>query len=1466
MKKLKHIINWTIWSLLALYIFIIVLLHLPFVQSWIGQQVAGVLSSKIGTTVSVGRVDVGFLNRLIIDDVTINDQQNSEMIKAGRMSVKIDVLALMDGRVSISSAQLFGAQLTLRRDSAGATPNYQFLLDSLASGDNDRKKSVDVRLNSLIIRNSAVSYDQLDADDPPHQLNPRHIAVRDISAHIVLKALTDDSLNLSIKRLAFKEQSGLDVKKMALKVEANRERALLTGLSLQMPHSILYMDTLATTYDIDRLTETLSYEGRVANSVLMPSDLKSLWPPLQDFNHHLAVDLAFSGTANAISCPKISIISDDKAVVLQAAAEVSDIGGDMTVDGTVSDMYLGQPLLIELQKNIDGMPGMISRLDFVSMNGSISSQRDVIRTQSSINTGTGNLQFNGTYAPALGEFNGHLVTDSLDIGLLTADRRLGHLSTSVDIAGNDRQMAVQGTVATVTYNGYSYHNIDINGNYADGNISGRLTVDDPNIFADIEGMLAHDSRYTLQMTGTIDHLAPKALHLSDHWGDAAFSAIVNANFTASSLADAEGELNLRRFEMTAPDSLSYPYYLDHLTIRSGFDNEQHFISLDGDFGDAELRGNFDLQTLPQSFVNYTASRLPTLPGLPATTRPTANDFNVNMHLVNSDWIQQLIGIPLNLNNSPLTLYAEVSDRNNDLDIKGTLPEFTYKDSPYKNGFIHIATHSDSTVCSLNLTKILKDDRKLDLQLTALASNNNVVSRLTFDNSDLSGDSARSMYGTVNTIAQLYTNDNGKPEAHIRVMPSRIMLKGTAWTMEPSDILYADKQLLVDHFTVRHGQQHLIIDGLATDHSDDSLMVDLNDLEVGYLLELVSFRSVKFAGPATGKAYITSLFGDTKAWADISIDDFLFQDGHMGALNAHTEWDSDEQRVNIDAAIATVNNDSTFVNGYISPKDKELDLAITAQGSPISFVHSFLKSFISDINGHANGMLRVHGPLSQLLMTGDMAVDGRAAFTPLGTSYTMSNDTVHFLPDGIVFDHFQVFDRDGRTATLNGTVSHRHLKHFTYRLNVDADRTLVYDFPTFNGGTICGTVYADGHATINGKPGEVVIDCDITPAPSSVFAYNAATPDAINRQQFITWGAATPSGNQPTAAPRAAQQTAAKTATDTSGDVYINFRINASPDATLRFLMDQNSGDQINLNGNGMLRASYHNKGPFQMFGTYNVERGTYSMTIQNIIKKNFTFQQGSTIVFSGDPFSASLNLKATHTVNGVSLSDLNIGNSFTRNTIRVNCLMNILGTAGTPRVEFDLEMPTVNNEEEQMIRSIIASEQELNQQVVYLLGIGRFYTQGSNNAGTQSYGQTELAMQSLLSGTVSSQINEILSQVIKNDDWNFGANISTGNEGWHNAEYEGLVSGRMLNNRLIINGQFGYRNNATTTAPSFIGDFDISYLLLPNGNVSLKVYNQTNDRYFTHSSLNTQGIGLVMKKDFNSLRELFHSQRKKNKN
>ena len=195
--------------------------------------------------------------------------------------------------------------------------------------------------------------------------------------------------------------------------------------------------------------------------------------------------------------------------------------------------------------------------------------------------------------------------------------------------------------------------------------------------------------------------------------------------------------------------------------------------------------------------------------------------------------------------------------------------------------------------------------------------------------------------------------------------------------------------------------------------------------------------------------------------------------------------------------------------------------------------------------------------------------------------------------------------------------------------------------------------------------------------------------------------------------------------------------------------------------------------------------------------------------------------------------------------------MNITGTAGRPVVDFNLDLPSLGSDMRQMVYSVINSDESMNQQVLYLLAIGRFYPNDSRLNETEEHvGQTSLAMQSFLSGTFSQQLNQVINNLIRNNNWSFGTNIATGTDGLSNAEYEGTLSGRMLNNRLVFNGQFGYRNNVMTQNDNFIGDFDIQYLLTPNGNVSLKMYNQANDRYFTKNSLNTQGLGIILKKEF----------------
>ena len=158
----------------GLYLVLVVLLNIPAVQHYIGSQIADALSDKLGTRVYVGNVDLGMLNRIIIDDVLVNDLSDKEMLRAPRISAKVKLRDLVKGKITISSAQLFGVKATLYRKSAHDDLNFQFIIDSFASKETTEKKTLNLEISSLIIRRGELSYNQLDDKNIYNTLIPQH--------------------------------------------------------------------------------------------------------------------------------------------------------------------------------------------------------------------------------------------------------------------------------------------------------------------------------------------------------------------------------------------------------------------------------------------------------------------------------------------------------------------------------------------------------------------------------------------------------------------------------------------------------------------------------------------------------------------------------------------------------------------------------------------------------------------------------------------------------------------------------------------------------------------------------------------------------------------------------------------------------------------------------------------------------------------------------------------------------------------------------------------------------------------------------------------------------------------------------------------------------------------------------------------------------------------------------------------
>lgn len=1426
MKKLKHIFNGIIWTLVCVYFLLVVLVHVSPIQHFLGEQVSEALAEKFGTKVSVGSVNLGFFNRIIIDDLMAYDQQGDSMIYASRVSAKIDYLPLFNGRISIASAQLFGLKANLYRQTAQSKYNFQFVIDSLASKDTTKHTPLDLHIGSLIIRHGSIKYDQRDVANKQGVFSPQHIGVSGLSAHFILDRLTDNDINLYVKKISFKDKSGLQLNSLSFKLAADKHEAWLKNFELQLPKSSLVLGDLYADYKWENgkpNLHSLQYKGSIEQSKITLSDISSLLPIFRQFDDAIYFSSHFSGTSTSLRCKDINFKTGSGSINLQAHGRVSDWDRTLAWNANIENLTLTEESISFLAHNLGkkiSIPQEVIRLGGIHYEGTILGRGKDIQSKGFFETSVGNAHVQIAKKGDL--LTAKVASDGIALNKIINNENFGQVATTIEVKGTKDNLYAQGEIQRFDYNKYSYHDISLDGYYNQGLVKGNAAINDPNITLSIQGDY-HLKSSKYDIVANVEHLKPSILGVN--------------------MADKS-------------------FCLDHITLSANNKNSDSYIDLETPFANLHTKGQYNLGTLAACVQNIIADQLPTLPGIHKSSEQGNNDFTLQANIYSTEILQKMFGIPVAIS-SPIHVNGNIAENSHEINLLVNIPMLSYNGKPFHNGSIEMTANGDSLAMNASVQQGMPYEQAPAYQIKASAAHNILSTLLNYDNHS----SKLPIKGMLNANTQFAKGEKGQTIVKTSVKPSHVMLGDTKWDVIASTIEYSKNNLLVDNFTIRHDDQHVIVNGKATPSKEDSIIADLKDVDVAYILNLINFHSVDFTGKATGKAIVKSIFQSPDAYAKLDVKEFTFEQGLLGVLHAFVNYNKEEEQIDINAIADEGAGNKTYISGYVSPKRNYIDLGIEADGTNMKFMESFCGSFMDNIEARAKGKFNVVGDLSSINLVGDVKVSGKMHMKQLGTEYHFDNVRAHAIPDDILLENDTLYDRHNHVATISGGIHHKHLTKLSYDLDVKARNFLGFDTHEFGDNTFFGTIYATGNVGIHGKSGETVIDIDASPEPGSIFVYNVANPDAISDKTFIHWHDATPEWEKPLSHQKG-QEDNDFDSDDIPSDMRINFLVNTNPNLTMKLIMDTQTGDYITLNGNGVVRANYFNKGSFDMFGNYVVNHGVYKLTIQNIIKKDFEFQPGGTISFGGNPYTAPLNLQAKYTVNGVPLSDLNIGRSFSSNNIRVDCLMNIKGTPSAPSVDFSMDLPTVNSDAKQMIYSLINSQEEMNQQVLYLLGIGRFYAQSKNNQASEDaaqQSQTSLAMQSLLSGTISQQINTVLSSLVNNSNWNFGANISTGNEGFYNAEYEGILSGRLLNNRLLFNGQFGYRDNANATQ-SFIGDFDLRYLIFPNGNLSIRMYNQTNDRYFTKNSLNTQGIGLIMKKDFNGLWDLFGFKKKKKEN
>ena len=539
-----------------------------------------------------------------------------------------------------------------------------------------------------------------------------------------------------------------------------------------------------------------------------------------------------------------------------------------------------------------------------------------------------------------------------------------------------------------------------------------------------------------------------------------------------------------------------------------------------------------------------------------------------------------------------------------------------------------------------------------------------------------------------------------------------------------------------------------------------------------------------------------------------------------------------------------------------PKGELLDFTFDADKANVAFLRPFMSAFCDGITGLASGHARLWGTFHDLDMEGDVYGENLKMDLGLtGTSY-WATDSVHIRRGHIDLKNITLRDAKGHTALLNGWLTHTnfHEPHFEFNITQARD-LLAYDIKPNDEHPWYGKVYGNGSVEIKGRPGLVNINVDMSTAAGTDFTFVLDDSEVASDYDFLTFRDVTPIEKRPAApvdtTPDLVRQLRrqVKKNDDKPSDYLMNFNIDVTPEAAMTLVMDPAGGDKIRATGSGTLTMNYGSANEdLRMYGTYVLNRGNYNFTFQDIILKDFTIEPGSSIAFHGDPYSAQLDIRAYYALNA-NLSDLDESflqdRELNRTNVPVHAMLLVSGDMRRPDINFDLEFPTLTQDTYRKVRSIISTEEMMSRQIIYLLALNRFYTPEYMSATRGN----ELV--SVASSTISSQLSSMLGQL--SDKFSIAPSFRSDRGDFSDIEVDVALSSHLLNNRLLLNGNFGYRDKSLNNN-SFIGDFDIEYLLNRSGSLRLKAYNRYNDQnYYLKSALTTQGVGIVYKRDFDDI-------------
>jgi hypothetical protein len=1430
-------------------------------QKPLTQLVQHLTNSVDSAEKSSGKLPTIEVQDFTFSNVNINydDQLSTTKVIAnlndlGLANLKVD---LTNGKYNADEARLNKSNIVFAFKPA-ASNDLAKVKDTVLA----EKTAFALALKKIDFNDNKVRFDNLSAK-PSKGLDFNHLAITNLSLGARDLGFNDGAITVKVNNGSLKDKSGFILNELKGDATYTDKQIKLVNLVLRTPSTTINNSTELNFTSLEDLTKhpervRMSLNFKNTTIGLKDAFFFSDAIPANYRNETIKLNANLNGYLNNLNIAKLQLsgLKNTQIDIVGRAKGLPDINKTF-LDLNIRKLYLTkQDVLLVVPKN--SLPPSIELPNAINAKGNFKGSLTNFGTNLSIQTDMGAAliaaQMKGpkgkeSYAASVNLIN-------FNVGrLLKQQATIGRVSAKADVTGtglDPKKIAAKfnAKIISATYNKYNYQNLSLTGSYANQLVTIKGNLPDSNANFNLNTQINLAGKHPA-IKGNIELKQIDLQKLNFSQTPFVIAGNIKANITTADVDYLNGDVFATGLQVVKENKR---FNVDTIQISAVSTATSNSLNLKSELLTMKIDGQYQLSKIGNVVINEINKYYRFGEVVPIGDQRIK--FALNIY--NPKFLKDLV--------PQLTTFTPAS-------ITGLLD--TKKDSLLLNGSFPKVVYGDFKIDSTRLT-VNNSNQKLNYNISVKAVQSPAIALF---NSQITGAAANNQLDL-----NVFLRDRQRKDKYMiggifksldqdfifSIDPAKLLLDYEKWTIAPQNsIQFGKSGILANQFNLSKGGQLLSINSISNT-PNSPLRVEFREFEIETLTKFAETDTTLVGGTINGAVDVKDLMSTPKFEADLNISKLRYQKDEFGTLSVKVN-NNTENAFEVDAELEGVHELSAKGYYYTAPQSA-LNLVVSIDKIDLKEIESVSLGQIRQGKGTISGELSVKGELTAPKILGALEFNDAAFNVAYINSYfTMPNQEINFTNEGIKFDDFTLIDSLGKKAIVDGMVYTNNFKAVKFGLDIRTDNFRAINSTAADNDMIYGTVYLTSTIKVRGDLNQPDVNMDVRVDKGTNFFYSLPIndPSVIDQEGIVQFiDADAPPFNGQKALNVDSLSKSPLKGLNLVADITID------PEAELNVVVDPANGDALKVKGDANLNATIDQSGKISLTGRYEVIDGSYNLSVGPLGKKEFRLVKGSTIIWTGEPTAATVNLTALYEVNAAPIDLINEPSNVQAKTkLPFQVYLYMKDELLKPTISFKLDLP--ENERGALegtvytqLQKVNRDESELNKQVFALLALNRFIANNPFQSLAGGGGGVSTLARSSVSKLLTEQLNNLASDLIQGVDLNFGVNSSEDYSSGALAQKTDLevgLSKKLLNDRLIVTvgSSFGLEGPKTQNQNStnIAGNVNVEYALSADGRYRLRAYRRNQNEGVIEGQIIETGFGFTLVVDYNRFREIFEKKR-----